>query len=172
MSPSIFRRSRRTADPRQHRQLYQSAAFRRRVLNPLPENAARKGTIDDPTNATYGLADHARRQRNRLAVRAASTPALYLAGNSGLAAATTQKSGSGNVTTTAADQQGRLIKLSDLVGTQQSAFSATASPDTGTTTAQATVVDSSGNVYVVGNATGNFGNQTQSGHAGRLSHQI
>ncbi len=34
---------------------------------------------------------------------------------------------------------------------------------TGTTTAQASVVDSSGNIYVVGNATGNFGNQINQG---------
>ena len=42
-------------------------------------------------------------------------------------------------------------------------FSATEAPTTGTTTAQATVVDSQGNVYVVGNATGNFGSQLNQG---------
>ena len=122
-----------------------------------------KGTIDDPENASYGLSVTPAGSETVTLSAAASTPALYVAGNSGLAAATTQKSGSGNVTTTAADQQGRLIKLTDLSGTQQSAFSTTASPDTGLTTAQATVVDASGNVYVVGNATGNFGNQLNQG---------
>ena len=36
-------------------------------------------------------------------------------------------------------------------------------PTSGTTTAQSTVVDSSGNVYVIGNATGNFGNELNQG---------
>ncbi len=123
-----------------------------------------KGTIDDSKNASYGLSVVPSGSETLTLSSAASTPSLYVAGNSGLAAATTQKSGSGNVTTTAADQQGRLIKLTDLTGTQQqSTFSATAAPDTGLTTAQATVVDSSGNVYVVGNATGNFGDQLNQG---------
>jgi len=122
-----------------------------------------KGAIDDPKNASYGLSVAPSGSETVSLSAAASSPSLYVAGNSGLASATTQKSGSGNVTTTAADQQGRLIKLTDLTGTQQSAFSATAAPDTGLTTAQSTVVDSSGNVYVVGNATGNFGDQLNQG---------
>jgi len=122
-----------------------------------------KGAIDDPKNASYGLSLAPSGSETVSLSAAASSPSLYVAGNSGLASATTQKSNSGNVTTTAADQQGRLIKLTDLTGTQQSAFSATAAPDTGLTTAQSTVVDSSGNVYVVGNATGNFGDQLNQG---------
>jgi hypothetical protein len=122
-----------------------------------------KGTIDDPENASYGIALVPSGSETVTLSAAAPAPALYVAGNSGLATAATQTSGSGAVTTTAADQQARLIKLTDLSATQQSAFSATASPDTGLTTAQATVADSSGNVYVVGNATGNFGSQLNQG---------
>src|SRR6202000_235771 len=54
-------------------------------------------------------------------------------------------------------------KLTDLSGTQQSAFSATETPTSGLTTAQATVADGNGNVYVAGNATGDFGNQINQG---------
>ena len=122
-----------------------------------------KGTIDDPENASYGLAVVPSGSETITLSATAPAPALYVGGNSGLATAATQTSGSGTVTTSAADQQGRLIKLTDLSGTQQSAFSSTASPDTGLTTAEATVVDTSGNVYVVGNATGNFGNQLNQG---------
>ena len=54
-------------------------------------------------------------------------------------------------------------RLSNLSGTPTSVCSAKQQATTGTTTAQATVVDSSGNVYVLGNATGNFGNQLNQG---------
>jgi hypothetical protein len=121
------------------------------------------GTIDHPENASYGLAVVPAGSETVTLSAAAPAPAMYVAGNSGLATSATQTSGSGAVTTTTADQQGRLIKLTDLSGTQQSVFSATASPDTGLTTAQATAVDASGNVYVVGNATGDFGNQLNQG---------
>ena len=122
-----------------------------------------KGTIDDPENASYGLSI-APSGSETVSLSAAATPSLYVAGNSGLATRDNhRRAAAGPSTNTAADQQGRLIKLTDLSGTQQSAFSATASPDTGLTTAQSTVVDSSGNVYVVGNATGDFGDQLNQG---------
>jgi hypothetical protein len=113
-----------------------------------------KGTIDDPENASYGMEVAPSGSETISFSSPSATPALYVAGNSGLASA------SGD---TAADQQGRLIKLTDLSNTQQSAASVTASPTSGLTTAQSTVVDSSGNVYVVGNATGDFGNQINQG---------
>lgn len=113
-----------------------------------------KGTIDDPENASYGMEVAPSGTESITLSAAAATPALYIAGNSGLADATQD---------TAADQQGRLVKLTDLSNTQQSAFSATASPSSGLTTAQSTVVDANGNVYVVGDATGNFGNQLGQG---------
>ena len=43
------------------------------------------------------------------------------------------------------------------------AFNATLNPDTGNSTATATAVDSNGNVYTVGTATGNFGNELNQG---------
>jgi len=123
-----------------------------------------KGTIDDPTDASYGLAVAPAGSETVSLSSAAATPALYVAGNSGLATATGTTSSDGTTTdTTPADQQGRVVKLTDLTGTQQSAFSATTTPTTGLTTAQSTVVDSSGNVYVIGNATGNFGDQLNQG---------
>ena len=62
--------------------------------------------------------------------------------------------------------------MSGLNGTPTATFSVNQNATTGTTTAQATVVDASGNVYVIGTATGNFGNQLNQGTPGRLSHQI
>ncbi|MEI9930686.1 MAG: hypothetical protein WDM89_09080 [Rhizomicrobium sp.] len=131
-----------------------SSRFHRTITN---------GTIDDPEDASYGM-EVAPAGSETIALSAPdATPALYIAGNSGLATSSNTTSASGTVSTTDADQQGRLVKLTDLSGSQQSGFSATASPTTGLTTAQATVVDSSGNVYVVGNATGDFGNQLNQG---------
>jgi hypothetical protein len=126
-----------------------SAGFASRIHRTIT-----KGTIDDPENASYGMEVAPSGAETVSFSSPATAPALYVAGNSGLATA------SGGTT---ADQQGRLIKLSDLSGTQQSALSVTANPTSGLTTAQSTVVDSSGNVYVVGNATGNFGNQLNAG---------
>jgi len=80
---------------------------------------------------------------------AAATPAIYLAGNTGTPA-------DGNET-------GRIIKLGNLSGTPQAAFNTTTTPDSGVSTAQATVVDANGNVYVVGNTTGSFGGQIEKG---------
>jgi hypothetical protein len=116
--------------------------------------AVTKGSIDDPKNASYGMEVAPAGTETLTLSAASSTPALYVAGNSGLASADGD---------TAADQQGRLIKLTDLNGSQQSSFSATTTPVSGLTTAQATVVDASGNVYVVGNATGDFKNQINQG---------
>lgn len=113
------------------------------------------GTIDDPTKASYGISiDQAPGEALTLS-SAAAAPALYFAGNSGSATGTS---------TTAADRQGRLVKLANLAsGTPTSAFSATLDPTTGNSTAQSTVVDANGNVYTVGTATGNFGNELNQG---------
>jgi len=124
------------------------------------------GTVLDPTKATYGLQVSPGGSETVSLSSAAATPSLYLAGSSGQATATTTSTTAGGTTTTtsqAADQQGRLIKLSDLGSTPTSTVSVTAAPTSGTTTAASTVVDSSGNVYVLGNATGNFGNQVNQG---------
>jgi hypothetical protein len=90
-------------------------------------------------------------------------PSLYLVGSTGSAVptATTSK---GQAATVAADQQSRIIKLTGLAsGTTQSVFNVTANPTNGTTNAQASAVDSSGNIYVLGNATGDFGSQLNQG---------
>ena len=125
------------------------------------------GTIDQPAKATYGLQVSPGGVEQVSLSSADATPSLYLAGNTGQATAvssTTTNSGGTSTTTSAADQQGRLIKLSDLdSGSPTSTFSVNAKPTTGTTTAQSTVVDGTGNVYVVGSATGNYGNQLNQG---------
>jgi hypothetical protein len=125
-----------------------------------------KGTIDDPTDASYGLSVAPSGSETVTLSAPAAAPSLYVAGNSGVTTTTDVTTVAGDTTTTddtTADQQGRLVKLSGLSGSPQSTFSATANPTTGLTTAQSTVVDSSGNVYVVGNATGDFGNQLNQG---------
>ena len=112
-----------------------------------------EGTIDDPTKASYGIEINASASEKVSLSSAAATPALYVASTSGLTAATSDS---------AADNQGRLVKLTNLAD-PQSAFNATINPDTGTTTAQSTVVDANGNAYMVGSATGNFGSQLNQG---------
>ena len=109
-----------------------------------------QGTIDDPTNAKYGIALTPASGESLSLSSASASPALYLAGTTG------------SITGTA-DQQGRLVKLTDLDSGPQTVFNATTNPDTGITTAQSSVVDTNGNVYVVGNATGNFGNELNQG---------
>jgi hypothetical protein len=90
-----------------------------------------------------------------------------MVGNSGIATetntTTAAKGGSTNTTSTPADQSGRLIKLSGLSGTPTGVFTSNQAATTGVTSASNTVVDSSGNVYVIGNATGNFGSQLNQG---------
>jgi hypothetical protein len=83
----------------------------------------------------------------------AAAPALYVAATAGLTAATKDS---------AIDSQGRLVKLTDL-SDPQAEFSRTMAPSSGTSTASATVVDASGNVYMLGNATGDFGSQLNQG---------
>jgi hypothetical protein len=117
-----------------------------------------QGSIDDPTTASYGISINAAPSETVSLSSAAATPALYVAGTSGTATATTTVTGTTS-STSAADQQGRLVKLDVGSGTPQSVFNATADPTTGNTTAQSTVVDAQGNVYVLGNATGDTGNQ-------------
>jgi hypothetical protein len=125
------------------------------------------GSVLDPTTATYGLQVSPGGTETVSLSSTAATPSLYLVGSSGNAAATTTATvatdGSASTNTSSADQQGRLIKLSDIDSNPTSAVSVNAAPTSGTTTAQSTVVDSSGNVYVLGSATGDFGNQVNQG---------
>jgi hypothetical protein len=120
------------------------------------------GSLADPAKATYGLQVSPGGSEVVSLSSAAAVPSLYLAGNSGRANPTTTTIGT-KTTGQAADQQGRLIKLSGLATAPTSNFSVSAQPTTGTTTAQSTVVDASGNIYVLGNATGDFGNQLNQG---------
>ncbi|HEY4274700.1 MAG TPA: hypothetical protein VGM68_04395, partial [Rhizomicrobium sp.] len=124
------------------------------------------GTATSNTGATYGL-QITPGGVEQVSLSAASTPSLYMVGNSGTASETNTttagKAGSTNTTTTAADQTGRLIKLSNISGTPTATVTATTKATSGTTTAAGTVVDASGNIYVIGNATGNFGSQLNQG---------
>ena len=123
------------------------------------------GTATSNTGATYGL-QIIPGANEKIALSAASTPALYLVGNSGSASevdTTTGTDSNAQVNATAANETGRLTKISNLAATPTAVGSSNQQASTGTTTAQASVVDSSGNIYVVGNATGNFGNQINQG---------
>jgi hypothetical protein len=100
------------------------------------------GTILDGT-ATWGEKIDYRPGETVSLSSASAKPAIYVAGTTG------------NTT----DAQGKLIKLANLDGTPSAAFSTNIAPDSGTSTANATAVDGNGNVYVVGNTTGSFGNE-------------
>jgi hypothetical protein len=67
-------------------------------------------------------------------------PALYLVGSPGNAT-TTASTSKGEASTAAADQQGRIIKLTGLDSSPTSAFNVSANPTTGPTNAQASAVD-------------------------------
>lgn len=123
------------------------------------------GSIEDPTDATYGMSIAQGAGESVSLSSTSSQPALYIAGNSGSPnGTTTVNTATGDVTTLSPDQQGRLIKLTNLSsGAPQGVFSATTTPTSGTTTAQSTVVDAQGNAYVLGNSTGDFGNQLNQG---------
>ncbi|MBS0472936.1 MAG: hypothetical protein JSR60_17835 [Proteobacteria bacterium] len=119
------------------------------------------GSVLDTSKATYGL-QVSPGANETVSFSADAMPSLYLAGNTGIATNTSTTTND-KTTGTAADQQGRLIKLGDIDSTPTSSFSVNAKPTNGNTTAQATVVDGSGNVYVIGNATGDYGNQLNQG---------
>ncbi|HET7084211.1 MAG TPA: hypothetical protein VFI23_05530 [Rhizomicrobium sp.] len=122
------------------------------------------GTATSNTNATYGL-QITPGGVEQVSLSAASSPSLYLAGSSGLATETktTTNTVTSAVTTTAPDQSARLTKLSGLNGTPSAAFSVNQKATNGITSAQATAVDASGNIYVIGTATGDFGSQLNQG---------
>jgi hypothetical protein len=121
-------------------------------------------TATSSAAATYGL-QVVPGGTESISLSANATPSLYMVGNSGSASETntTINAATSNVTTTPADQTGRLTKISGLSGNPTGILSVNQSATTGITSAQSTVVDSSGNVYVIGNATGNFANQINQG---------
>ena len=138
------------------------------------------GSLETPATATFGL-QISPGANETVNLSATSSASLYLAGNTGTANSTA---------TMAADQQGRLVKLSNLGTSPTSVFNRSVAPTspstasstpaattttTATTTtsttaassatsnAQATQVDSNGNVYVIGSTNGNFGSQINQG---------
>jgi hypothetical protein len=112
-----------------------------------------KGSIADVSEASYGIQLTQGSGEKISLSSAGATPSLYLATTSGVTTSTAS---------TEANNQGRLVKLTDLADPQGD-FSATIGSTSGTTTAQSTVVDANGNIYVVGNATGDFGSQLNQG---------
>jgi hypothetical protein len=122
------------------------------------------GTSTSDATKTYGL-QITPGGVEQVSLSAASTPSLYLVGSSGLATETktTTNAITSAVTTTPADQTGRLTKLSGIDGSPSNTFSVNQQAATGTTTAQSSVVDQGGNIYVIGTATGNFGSQLNQG---------
>ncbi|MGD0143576.1 MAG: hypothetical protein ABSC92_10480, partial [Rhizomicrobium sp.] len=132
--------------------------------------ALTSGSINDTSKATWGI-QIAQGAGETVALSSTqATPSLYLAGASGSATptitnTTTTNSGS-TVSTAPADQQGSLVQLDNLSSTPQVVSHTSVDPSSGNTTAQSTVVDSNGDVYVLGNATGNFGNDLNQGTQG------
>jgi hypothetical protein len=116
------------------------------------------GSIDDAQNAQWGIAVTPGVGESVNLSSAQATPALYLTGTSGSTTSTPANSATGEPAT-APTNQGSITTLSNLSGTPQSLGTTTVAPSTGNSTIQSSVTDSSGNVYVVGNATGNFGSQ-------------
>ena len=122
------------------------------------------GTTTSDANATYGL-QISPGGNESISFSATATPALYMVGSTGSASdtSTVTNVATSATTTTAADQTGRLTKLSGVDGSPSGVFSVNQQASTGITNAQKTVVDSSGNIYVIGTATGNFGSQINQG---------
>jgi hypothetical protein len=77
---------------------------------------------------------------------AGAAPAIYVAGSTGKT-----------------DEQGKLVKLSELDTAPAAKFSANIAPEGGSANAKATVTDASGNVYVLGNTSGSFGSEINQG---------
>ncbi len=92
----------------------------------------------------------------QVSLSADSTPSLYVSATTGNTSATKDA---------AVDNQGRLIKLSDLSsGDPDAEYARTMAPTNGTTTASSTLVDGSGNVYMLGTATGDLGSELNQGN--------
>jgi hypothetical protein len=146
-----------------NQQLY-ADGFKTRLQKTVTDSSTKtSSTGNSTTTNSYGL-NVTPGAGETITFSAASTqPSLYLVGSTGSPVPTASTS-KGEASTAAADQQSRIIKLTGLAsGTTQSVFNVNANPTTGTTNAQASAVDSSGNIYVLGNATGDFGSQLNQG---------
>jgi hypothetical protein len=117
-------------------------------------------TATSAKNATYGL-QVTPGANETISFSASSAPALYMVGNSGSATETNTVTNAATsaATTSEANQAGRLNKLSGIDGSPSGVFSVNQQDTSGITSAQRTVVDASGNIYVIGTATGNFDKQ-------------
>lgn len=125
-----------------------------------------QGSINDPTKATYGIQITPGANETVSLSSASATPSLYLAGSTGdpnSTITTTSTGGTSGTSTTPPDVQGQLTKLTNLSASPTGAFTDTVDPSSGNTNIQATAVNSNGDVYVVGNATGNFGTDINQG---------
>ena len=116
------------------------------------------GTIEKAQDSTWGIAVTPGAGESVSLSSAQATPSLYLSGTTGSTTGTPANAATGEAATSASNQ-GSITILDNLSGAPQSLGTTTIAPSTGNTTVQSSVVDSQGNEYVVGNATGNFGNQ-------------
>jgi hypothetical protein len=119
------------------------------------------GSESDVQTATYGISVTPAPGETLSLSSASATPDLIVAGTSG--STTSSASTGAGQAATAADNQGVITALTNLSSSPTTLFNATEAPTTGTTTATQTVVDSQGNVYEIGNATGNMGSQLNQG---------
>jgi hypothetical protein len=146
-----------------NQQLY-ADGFKTRLQKTVTDSSTKtSSTGNSTTTNSYGLTLSPGAGETITFSAPTTQPSLYLVGSTGspVPTATTSK---GEASTAAADQQSRIIKLTGLAsGATQSVFNVNANPTTGTTNAQASAVDSSGNIYVLGNATGDFGSQLNQG---------
>lgn len=120
------------------------------------------GSISDAQDSSYGISINPAPGETLTLSSSQATPALYLAGTTGSTTGTPADSAT-NTAAVPANNQGNITALTNLSTNPTPLFNATEAPSTGTTTAQQTVVDSQGNVYVVGDATGNMGSQLNQG---------
>lgn len=121
-------------------------------------------TATSSKNATYGM-QVTPGGNETISFSASGSPSLYMVGNSGSATETNTVTNSETkaTTTSEANQAARLTKLSGIDGSPSSTFSVSQTDKTGITAAQRTVVDATGNIYVLGTASGDFTNQINQG---------
>ncbi|HEY7977744.1 MAG TPA: SBBP repeat-containing protein [Rhizomicrobium sp.] len=141
-----------------------AAGFSTRLQKVLTDSSTTTSatTAAQTTKNSYGLTVNPGAGETVSFSASATQPSLYLVGSTGNPT-TTASTSKGTASTAAADQQGRIIKLTGLDGSVQTAFNVNANPTSGTTDAKASAVDANGNIYVLGNATGNFGSQLNQG---------
>jgi hypothetical protein len=116
------------------------------------------GTIQNTQDANWGIAITPGAGESVNLSSAQATPSLYFSGTSGSTSSTPADAATGEPAT-APTNEGSITILNNLSSSPQSLSNTTVTPSTGNTTVQSSVVDSQGNLYVVGNATGNFGSQ-------------